>query len=86
MLGKRPLSFFGPECGDPENWQNVRSRIVASQLDWDARFSGLPWYKQWLCHLLGEVTEPVNTSEGMPIDVLVNECMKYKHSRNYENY
>ena len=78
ILGNRPLSFFGPDCVDPENWQDIRSRIVDSQLEWDAKFLRLPWYKQILSRLLGEETEPVNTSEGLSIDILINECLKYK--------
>jgi hypothetical protein len=78
ILGNRPVSFFGPDCCDPENWKDARSRIVASQLEWDSKFLSLPWYKQIWSRLQGEETEPVNTSEGMPIDTLVNECLTYK--------
>jgi hypothetical protein len=85
ILGNRPLSFFGPDCLFPEIWQDERSRIVNSQLEWDAKFSRLPWYKQVWSRLLGEETEPVNTNEGMPIDILVNECLKYKIARQNEN-
>lgn len=77
MIGNRPISFFGPDCDDPENWQDERCRIVEAQLYWDEQFLSLPWYKQLISRLQGEVTEPVNTSEGMPMDSMVKWCLKY---------
>ena len=76
-LSKRPVSFFGSDCKDTENWQRERARIVNSQLEWDAIFTSLPFVSRLLCSICGEVTEPVHTSEGLPIDIILNECLKY---------
>ena len=88
ILGKRPISFFGPDRQLPENledWHYERRLIVGRQLEWDEKFLALPWYKRVWSRLLGEETEPVNTSEGMPIDTLVNECIKQIARRNENN-
>jgi hypothetical protein len=83
-LGKRPISFFGPDCKDPTNWQRERARIVDSQLNWDGIYMRLPFMSRLLCSIFGDVTEPVHTSEGMPIDIILNECLKYSMEKRNE--
>lgn len=64
-LGKRPLSFFGPENGyEDADWRVTEYRIQSQQRLWDTTYLALPLFKRLCCRFVGEITEPVGTSAG----------------------
>jgi hypothetical protein len=71
-LGKRPLSWFGPDdCNDGDDPDVETTARQHRQADWDAIYLKMGWWKRLCCNLVGEVTEEVGQSPylGYPKDV-----------------
>jgi hypothetical protein len=61
--GRRPRSWFGPDdWNDGDDPDEEIANVRKKQQAWDAQYVAMPWWKRVLSEMLGEVTEPVHST------------------------